>query len=67
MTAAVEPVWVTAEMAATHLQWQGLLISPATIRKWAERGYVRRDGPARARYELWSVQDWADQRKRGPD
>lgn len=68
MTAAVqaEPCWVTAEMAATHLQWQGLLVSPTTIRVWAHRGYVRRDGPRRARYDLWSVQQFADQRKQDP-
>jgi hypothetical protein len=58
------PVWVTAEMAATHLQWQGLLISPATIRKWAERGYVRSGGPRGARYDLWSVQEWVELRER---
>lgn len=60
------PVWVSAEMAAVHLQWQGHLISPATVRKWAQRGYVRRDGPRGARYELGSVQEWADQRKDAP-
>lgn len=66
MTASVgfrEPVWVTAEMAAVHLQMQGMLISPATIRVWAHRRHVRADGPRGARYDLWSVQQWADQRK----
>lgn len=64
MTAAVEapPVWVNAEMAAVHLQWQGLLISPSTIRVWAHRGYIRADGPRGARYDLVSVQAWADTR-----
>jgi hypothetical protein len=62
-----KPLWVTAEMAAVHLQWQGLLVSPAAIRKWAHRGYVRADGPREGRYDLWSVQEWVDQRKRPPD
>lgn len=65
LTATVEhePVWVTAEMAAVHLQWQGLLISPATIRVWAHRGHVRTGGPRGARYDLWSVQQHVDQRE----
>jgi hypothetical protein len=65
VSAAVEsrtPVWVTAEMAAVHLQMQGFLISPATIRKWAQRGHVRSDGPRGSRYDLWSVQEWAEGR-----
>lgn len=68
MTVVVEapPVWVTAEMAAVHLQWQGLLISPTTIRVWAHRGYIRADGPRGARYELGSVQQWVDLRKDRP-
>lgn len=57
-----EPVWVSAEMAAVHLQWQGMLISPTTIRVWAHRGHVRADGPRGARYDLWSVQAWANRR-----
>jgi hypothetical protein len=60
---ALDPVWVTAEMAAVHLQWQGLLISPTTIRVWAHRGHIRADGPRGSRYDLVSVQEWADQRK----
>lgn len=68
MTAAVdhEPVWVTAEMAAVHLQWQGLLVSPTTIRVWAHRGHIDKGGPRGARYDLWSVQQFADQQKRPP-
>jgi hypothetical protein len=62
-----EPIWVTAEMAAVHLQMQGHLVSPAAVRKWAERGHVRADGPRGRKYDLWSVQEWVDQRKRPPD
>ena len=62
-----EPCWVTAEMAAVHLQWQGHLISPATIRKWAQRDHIRADGPRGARYDLWSVQAWAEKRNPDPD
>jgi hypothetical protein len=61
-----EPVWVTAEMASVHLQMQGHLVSPTTIRVWAHRGHIRADGPRGSKYDLWSVQEWIDQRKRPP-
>lgn len=64
VTTEHEPCWVTAEMAATHLQWQGRRISPTTIRVWAHRGHIRADGPRGSKYDLWSVQQWVDQRKR---
>lgn len=56
-------MWVSAEVAAVHLVWQGHLVSPVTIRVWAHRGYIRADGPRGARYDLVSVQQWVDQRK----
>ena len=59
-------MWVTAEMAAVHLQWLGFLVSPTTIRVWAHRGHIRADGPRGSRYELSSVQEWADQQKSRP-
>lgn len=62
-----EPVWVTAEMAAVHLRRQGHSITPTTIRVWAHRGYIRKDGPRGSKYDLWSIQGWVDQRKRPPD
>lgn len=58
------PVWVTAEMASVHLQWQGLRIAPVTIRVWAHRGLIRADGPRGSRYDLTSIQRYVDQRKR---
>jgi hypothetical protein len=52
-----EPLWVTSGMAAYWLQsTYHVEITAATIRKWAERGHLRR------RYDLYEVVEVARER-----
>lgn len=51
------PVWVTSDMAAYWLRTTyHVEITAAAVRKWAERGYLRR------RYDLWEVVEVARER-----
>ena len=50
-------MWVTSDMAAHWLQsTYHVEITAAAIRKWAERGHLRR------RYDLWEVVEVAQAR-----
>lgn len=60
--ALLPPVWESAEVVATHLQMIGFLVSPAVVRQWASRGYIRSGGPRGRRYDLVTAQAWAQGR-----